>query len=169
MCSPDHKEDLDKAPSELGLIEKLCGLTTRAMASYDKQTKQLIVLETNEWDVFLGRGKNTYFRPGNVYFRQLVDENVLEYERCGNGGSKTDIARKLISHIRSKGGRFVRQVPATNAQGQVVGALEIVGEDIVLAKAKQAMRDAAKSRREKKKATTAALPQHDCECKTFVN
>lgn len=136
------------------------------MATGDACAKQLI-LETNEWDVFMGRGKKTNYRAGNIYFRQLANEKSLEYGRCGSSTRKDEIAKSLISHIRSKGGRFVRPVAAANAQGAVVSAFEIMGEDVVLAKTKQALRDAAMPRKEKKK--VAALDgQCDRKSKLFV-
>lgn len=111
-----------------------------------------IVIETNRFDVVLGRGKNANNRPGNLSFRRLVLNLVEQYQECASGEEKNEIARQIISEVQSHGGRFVRSVTAANANGQQIGAWEVVGNEVALAKVKQAMRDilgAAKKKAQK--------------------
>ena len=111
-----------------------------------------LVLELNEFDVFFGRGKSAFFRPGNVGFRKLAKEKAEIYQSSvSSSDTKTmkKLAEEIIAEINARGGRFVRPVTATNASGEMQAAWEIVGEDLALVKTKQAIRDSRSSRTRK--------------------
>lgn len=103
----------------------------------------------NDHDVILGRGKNANQRPGNIRFRQLTAARASLY-KSRRGSEKNELAREVVEQIRAEGGRFLRAVTAGNSKGELVGAWEIVSDDVSLAKAKQAIRDAATERRRNK-------------------
>lgn len=111
--------------------------------------KGQLVVELNEHDVFLGRGKNAFFRPGNIKFRKLAAE--CKTHSAGRPETKTALAMELMENIMANGGRFLRPVTAADNNGEIVGAWEVVGHDVALMKTKQAIRDASSSRSRKSK------------------
>lgn len=114
-----------------------------------------LVLETHEFDVFLGRGKQANSRPGNTYFRKLAAEYSLEYIGASSSDTKNMIAKRIALRVDDKGGRFLRPVTAANSKGESVRAWEIISEDMRLTKVKQAMRDAASTIKRKRKEESA--------------
>ena len=119
----------------------------------------MIVTDTNEFDVVLGRGKRANRRAGNIQFRQLTIARSQQYEQCATWEAKTALSQQIVSEVESRGGRFLRAVTVTNPNtGDVRSAFEVVPKEIALAKAKQALRDtttkrmnATKLRKERKK------------------
>lgn len=116
-----------------------------------KVAESKIVVETNEYDVFLGRGKNSFYRTGNVNFRKLSLEMARHHEETRGRETKVQLAKEVVAKIKSLGGRFLRPVTASNASGdELRGAFEIVSEEVALTKTKQAIRDAGTARRRSK-------------------
>lgn len=77
-----------------------------------------------EHDVLLGRGGATNNHSGNRRFRILVAENQQEYLKARKR-DKVVIARRIVSIIQSKGGRFLKRgaddsswVPVTDKRAQ---------------------------------------------------
>jgi hypothetical protein len=65
-------------------------------------------------DVLFGRGQGVAQHPGNVLFRQLVDQHRPAYaaaEKVDKGG----ISRKIVDAITTRGGTFVRALVAAAA------------------------------------------------------
>lgn len=123
-----------------------------------------LVMERNRFDVMLGRGKQNAGRPGNAYFRECVLRNSGDYKGCGTMARKDIIARQIVAHIHSKGGRFLRSTTAATKQqaGGVMGVptWEVVSDDVALGKVKQAMRDAvAQEKREQPMVLTRKIAQ----------
>ena len=118
-----------------------------------------LLVETNRFDVFLGRGKNANNRPGNMSFRKLVLELFEAYQNTDCGEEKNQLAMKLVSQIQDMGGRFIRPVAAVNSSGQQVSAWEVVADCVAVTKVKQAIRDVAIGKKKKKKAKKEHLEQ----------
>lgn len=115
-----------------------------------------LVLETNDDDVILGRGKNANNRPGNIRLRHKTTLVAAAYRDSETTDEKNDMAAKIITEVQSSGGRFLRSVTASNAKGELVAAWEVVPYDTALAKVKQAIRDVGAA--EKRKVAAAAPP-----------
>lgn len=121
-----------------------------------------LVVETNDYDVILGRGRKASNLPGNRYFRSYVASQAPAYDSCGSVKNKHQLSEQVVAHIHSKGGRFVRPVTAADRTGQVRSAWEVVSTDVTLGKVKQAMRDAVATRRsELDQHARASLPSLD--------
>lgn len=125
----------------------------------ETKTKKRIVLDTNEMDVFLGRGKGAFNKQGNVEFRRLVGEKARHYENSRGGETKIQLARQVVAEIQARGGRFLRAVSAASTDGDIVSAWEQVSQEVAVLKTKQAIRDAGslrkKSKEEKKRESGA--------------
>lgn len=113
-----------------------------------------LVVEVNEFDVFFGRGKRAFFRPGNVNFRRLAKEKSCIFHGANgaepNTKTKTELAREIMNEIEASGGRFLRPVTASNVHGSVCSAWEVVLDEVALMKTKQAMRDSWSKSKPKK-------------------
>lgn len=68
-----------------------------------------IVLEAHENDVLAGRGNGPNMHPGNIYFRNLVEEQKQTYTSSQSKNEKNDIISKIIQQIqnRNPSGRFL--------------------------------------------------------------
>jgi len=55
-------------------------------------------------DVICGRGKASYYRPGNVRFRQIVGEHVDEYKAATSKLDKTSVLTNILDRVRSATG-----------------------------------------------------------------
>lgn len=80
-------------------------------------------------------------------FRQIVHTRRAEYLASTRRQEKDWIARQVMTAIRNRGGRFLRKIDITLAESQQLNlpegaaAWNVVDEDEVLLKVKQAMRD----------------------------
>lgn len=63
----------------------------------------------NNFDVLLGREKRILESPGNLRFRQLVDDYRDQYESVSKF-EKTIVAESILKEIKDSGGRFLKQV-----------------------------------------------------------
>mmetsp|Transcript_8706 Transcript_8706/g.16588 ORF Transcript_8706/g.16588 Transcript_8706/m.16588 type:complete len:680 (-) Transcript_8706:195-2234(-) len=105
-----------------------------------------IVLQLNMNDVLMGRGAPAIDNEGNMRFRRIVSARRAEYFAAAKRLDKDQIARQVVSTVRSRGGRFLKKIDGLEeARAQRIQAGEnawiIVDEDTVLTKVKQALRD----------------------------
>lgn len=104
-------------------------------------------------DVLLGRGVGINRRPGNIYFRDVVSQQVEEYLESSKS-HKIKISRRVIDHIHALNppGRFLEKDEATGRwrECEVKRAHE---------KAAQALRDGAARLRTTNKRPTISLAQ----------
>jgi hypothetical protein len=63
--------------------------------------------DVNDEDVLLGRGPFCYRHPGNIAFRNLIQDHVANYARCAPRQAKKKIVQKLISKAQKQGSRFL--------------------------------------------------------------
>jgi hypothetical protein len=61
-------------------------------------------------DVLIGRGASISKFPGNILFRQLLNEQREQYTSRCRRRLKNDIAEQIIIQINQRGGRFLREV-----------------------------------------------------------
>jgi hypothetical protein len=103
------------------------------------------VTELRPCDVLFGRGSGPNDHEGNVRFRHLVAERKNEYMATNHRQTKTNIARQIVSRVQ---GNFLKKVDATEA-GFPAGTdvYEVVDDDTVMEKAKQALRQNATKNR----------------------
>jgi hypothetical protein len=71
-----------------------------------------LIIELNDNDVLLGRGRGIVKFVGNQRFRRLVEERKEEYSSFGShkDDRKARIARELFDRIHERGGRFLKPV-----------------------------------------------------------
>jgi hypothetical protein len=70
----------------------------------DMETEILVT----EHDVLCGRGAPNLHHPGNQYFRSLVRAHQKEYSLIPRR-DKAVLVERILSDIRERGGRFLRQ------------------------------------------------------------
>jgi hypothetical protein len=61
-------------------------------------------------DVLLGRGKPIQERPGNVRFRDMLDNHMDKYERQGKMGGKNKVSAYIVQMVKEEGGRFLKKL-----------------------------------------------------------
>ena len=66
------------------------------------------ITSLNSYDVLLGRGSGTSLYIGNQKFRMIVDDHKEEYLETSGNKPKAKIAKEILDHIHSLGGRFLK-------------------------------------------------------------
>ena len=102
-----------------------------------------IVTEPNINDVLSGRGGRINSHPGNVYFRELVNQHKYQYLAKETAKlDKAKIADRIVRQIRGLNppGRFLKEVPKTSHYIEI-------GDERARKKAGQAMREKAPATR----------------------
>lgn len=127
------------------------------MAQSKATAPGMLVVDTNENDIVLGRGKNANNRAGNVRFRKLVQAESSRYHACESAEEKTAVAESVISQVQARGGRFLAAVTAGDSRGKLIAAWEVSTAERALAKTKQALRDSLP--RAKRKRISSAPPK----------
>ena len=101
------------------------------------QAQYVTVLGAN--DVLLGRGSGPNDHEGNIQFRKYVAERKQAYMATNHRLTKTKIAREIVDLVAGAGGRFLKKLEETPEQE----VYEIVSDETVMEKAKQALRQNA--------------------------
>ena len=112
-----------------------------AVASYQPQTIRPVtdfIWKAESYDVLCGRGAPTNYHPGNLAFRNLVQDHQALY-LCAKRSDKPVIATNLMETVRSRGGRFLQRV---KIGGGRIGWVEVV-ELRAYEKVCQALREGA--------------------------
>ena len=139
---------------------------TQSSCSSSSSSRSIIkpVASLNAHDVLLGKGTGPYAYCGNVAFRAHVLQRRDEYISAsgGKGGAKSKIAKQVLDHVHSLGGRFLRQDGQVKAVRKIVkdGKWYECSEQVALEKIQQALRqhrgDPADSRSSKNMAKEQA-------------
>ena len=103
------------------------------------------IYKLNEHDVLCGRGSGPNDRKGNINFRNLVLSRKAEYLAGTSREAKGLVAVEIVATIRSRGGRFVHKLNATQLKERGFDAnnqevYELADEATVLEKTKQTLR-----------------------------
>ena len=123
-----------------------------------------IIVPTSN-DVLNGRGKSTNAWQGNVFYRDLIKYYKLEYIVASPEEQKL-IARRVIDIIRglTPSGRFLEVDKSSGTWCEL-------GDDKVIFKVRQALREGAPELREHLTPNAIGLPSKDIsegECKQFL-
>jgi len=110
------------------------------------------VTDLRPCDVLFGRGSGPNDHEGNIRFRQLVAERKPEYMATNHRQTKAKIAKEIVDQVFAVNGRFMKKVEASElaALGVPDGTdvWEVVGDDTIMEKAKQALRQNTQKRDE---------------------
>ena len=104
------------------------------------------VTKVNDNDVQLGRGRPVITSQGNLRFRRLILEHRVEYTSTTRHNVKDGIARRILSTIAVRGGRFLRRLESASER-ELLGmqdgdqAWATVDDETSLQKVKQALRE----------------------------
>ena len=109
------------------------------MAAKDKY-----VTELRSSDVLFGRGSGPNDHEGNIRFRQLVAERKVEYMATNHRMTKAKIAKEIVDQVFNANGRFMKKVEQSEMKhlglAEGTDVWEIVGDETIMEKAKQALR-----------------------------
>jgi hypothetical protein len=106
--------------------------------------------EPMKYDVLCGRDRNYMKHPGNVIYRQLVEQHIHTYACDLPKQEKMNITRLILSTMeRRYGSRFIRQISSTG-----VGRWEILSHAQARDKISHALRNFYKQQTKKNLATT---------------
>lgn len=96
-------------------------------------------------DVLCGRGGGINAHPGNVAFRELVQEKKERYNLAANKQEKAEISQDIVDHVKKRGGRFLHKDDTRPFSANIPTSgwwIEI--DDIkAIAKTSQALREGA--------------------------
>ena len=102
------------------------------------------VTELRPHDVLFGRGSGPNDHEGNIRFRQLVAERKSEYMATSHRVTKATIAKEIVNQVFAANGRFMKKVEPCDLKDlglpEDSDVWEIVGDDTLMEKAKQALR-----------------------------
>ena len=129
---------------------------------------RLLVTDLHPHDVLFGRGSGPNDHEGNIRFRQYVADRKAIYMATNHRATKTNIAREIVNIVQQQGGRFLKKMEAevddsthshhSGPGGMEPDVYEIVDDDTIMEKAKQALRQNAAKVRGEQQAVTK-LPQ----------
>jgi hypothetical protein len=104
------------------------------------------VLEVHRHDVLFGRGSGPNDNEGNIRFRDLVAQRKSEYMATNHRQTKAKIAKEIVDQVFLCGGRFLKKIEPAEAASLGLpdtcgrDVYQVVGDDTVMEKAKQALR-----------------------------
>jgi hypothetical protein len=123
------------------------------------------VVQVHPHDVLFGRGSGPNDHEGNIRFRELVAQRKGEYMATNHRQTKARIAQDIVNQVLGVGGRFLKKLEAEevsskgllllslddnnddnnnnsirNNNNNDVDVYQVVGDDTVMEKAKQALR-----------------------------
>eukprot|EP00934_Nitzschia_sp_Nitz4_P000836 Nitzschia sp. Nitz4//scaffold105_size73764//68855//70710//NITZ4_005686-RA/size73764-processed-gene-0.101-mRNA-1//-1//CDS//3329532477//836//frame0 len=58
-------------------------------------------------DILFGRGKSVVEHPGNTWFRNLVDQTMMQYDSCSRV-EKANLSEMIVDMVKGAGGRFLK-------------------------------------------------------------
>jgi len=108
------------------------------------------------FDVLSGRGAGTNKHTGNKYFRELCDQFRSAYAKPKKNMRKMDIAKRIVTMIQERGGRFLKR------NDETMQWIEITDREATM-KTCQALRDSSTL----KKSKQVYIPQKNYEVKSF--
>jgi hypothetical protein len=124
---------------------------------------QKYVMELQPTDVLFGRGSGPNDHEGNVRFRHYVAERKAQYMATNHRLTKTRIAREIVDLVHAANGRFLKKIEGKEQLAELglsecSDCYEMVDDDTIMEKAKQALRqNAAKVRGELDGANPSAV------------
>ena len=102
------------------------------------------VTVVNPTDVLFGRGSGPNDHEGNIRFRDVVSKRKAEYMSTNHRQTKATIAKDVVNTVYQSNGRFLKKLEASDLQKlgfpPSTEVYQIVDDDTVMEKAKQALR-----------------------------
>ena len=79
---------------------------------YKSPVKPYVIYDPLPNDILFGRGKPIQQRPGNVRFREMIDNHIIgeKHDQGGNGGSKYSLTIYIVHLVKEEGGRFLKEL-----------------------------------------------------------
>ena len=88
---------------------------TAATSSTNTCTKpRPLAYPPTEADVFLGRGKGSYGRQGNLLYTSIIRSHVTMYMKLTKNQDKIRLTQQIVELVKTKGCRFLRRAEATS-------------------------------------------------------
>jgi hypothetical protein len=115
--------------------KKVNAMMSPANCHVQQTNHQEYIVNLNPADVVLGRGAGPNEHSGNIAFREIVLDLKPTYIATVNRKMKSQIATKVVKAIRARGGRFLKHAP-----GRDDNVFVLADEDVIVEKAKQALR-----------------------------
>lgn len=111
-----------------------------ASKNFRVQEKYEMTAVPRSSDILLGRGSNFSPHVGNSEYRKLIKE-MARTNHAQECLGRDILARELIEHVNSVGGRFLRRCSVTTSSCTRSVCWETCPQRLVLVKVKQALRD----------------------------
>jgi len=121
----------------------------------ESNAQQQYVTELRPHDVLFGRGSGPNDHEGNVRFRQYVADRKAAYMATNHRATKTNIAREIVNLVQQQNGRFLKKIEGGGEGETPSERYEVVDDDTIMEKAKQALRQNAAKVREEQEAAGA--------------
>ena len=87
----------------------------------------------------MGRGTKANTYPGNIKFRELIDENKQAYKALGSSNKKKkEFTEGILEYIKGYGGRFLTLTDVTKGESYME-----ISDDKARKKISQTFRDAS--------------------------
>jgi hypothetical protein len=121
------------------------------------------VTELRPADVLFGRGSGPNDHEGNIRFRQRVADRKDEYLATNHRMTKAQIAKEIVDSVWNENGRFLKKAEDTASLANFavptgVDVYEMVADDTVMEKAKQALRQNTLKAEAKPRQTPSSRP-----------
>mmetsp|Transcript_26483 Transcript_26483/g.50010 ORF Transcript_26483/g.50010 Transcript_26483/m.50010 type:complete len:274 (+) Transcript_26483:64-885(+) len=109
-CKPNTSRHTVSERRNLVDTHSMMSASSRKRAFAAKVSVDDLIHEPSIKDVVLGRGSAQSWRPGNVYFHDLLDDSLAKYQQKGlTKKSKREIIRGVYTRIEAQGGRFLEK------------------------------------------------------------
>jgi len=79
----------------------------RAKAEAEEEAKRIAAVVATDLDVLSGRGAMTNAHPGNIRYRQLIEDYKPEYAALTSKHKKCAFTVRIMEEIKGYGGRFL--------------------------------------------------------------
>jgi hypothetical protein len=79
-------------------------------SSSQKNVQPSVILLPSHADVLFGRGKPVQEHPGNLALGVLIESLLVRYNACNGKKMKQLVTQEVINKIKSRGGKFIKQV-----------------------------------------------------------
>ena len=107
-ASISDQEDGDDGNSSVSSRARANGGGGQGQPNNNNNVPSTVIDGIWESDVLLGRGRLVQYHPGNINFREFLDDHIEDYESLARNQRRracSDLARELVAH----GTRFLKQ------------------------------------------------------------
>jgi len=130
------------------------------------------ITAVNPTDVLFGRGSGPNDHEGNIRFRNVVANRKAEYMSTNHRQTKATIAKDVVNTVYQSQGRFLKKMEARDLQKlglpPSTEAYQIVDDQTVMEKAKQALRQNREKDADRKR-SISPKPKQAASAAPFLN